>query len=104
MKIDSSIKSLGGLSGEARKDAAKPAGTASSPAAGQSTQSAEVALSPLSARLQELESAMATTPVADSQRVAAIREAIAAGTFQVDASKIADGLVDSVRQMLAAQK
>lgn len=101
MKIDSSIKSLGGLSGEARKDAAKPAGTASGPAAGQS---AEVALSPLSARLQELESAMATTPMAASQRVAAIREAIASGTFQIDASKIADGLIDSVRQMLAAQK
>lgn len=101
MKIDNSVKSLGGLSGEARKDAAKPATAAASPAV---SQSAEVALSPLSARLQELESSMATTPMTDSHRVDAIREAIAAGTFQIDASKIADGLIDSVRQMLAAQK
>lgn len=101
MKIDSSIKSLGGLN-EARKDTAKPAST--NPAAAKTGDSAEVALSPLSARLQELEGAMATTPVVDGQRVAAIREAIAAGAFQVDASKIADGLIDSVRQMLAAQE
>lgn len=101
MKIDNSIKSLGGLSSDARKDVAKPANTSASPRAGQN---GGVALSPLSARLQEMESAMATTPMVDSQRVSDIREAIASGAFQIDASKIADGLIDSVRQMLASQK
>lgn len=101
MKIDSSVKSLGGLAGGTRKETAKPAATAPQSSGGQS---AEVELSPLSARLQEIESAMASSPVADSERVNAIRQAISAGTFKIDASKIADGLVDSVRQMLAAQK
>ena len=100
MEIDSSVKSLGELASGVRKEGAKPTAL-SQPAAGQS---AEVALSPLSARLQEIGSAMSTSPVADSERISAIRQAISAGTFKIDASKIADGLVESVRQMLATQK
>lgn len=99
MKIDSSTKSPGGIASGARKDGAKP--TTAQQTAGPNS---EVALSPLSSRLQEIESAMATTPVADSGRVNAIRQAISQGSFQVDAGKIADGLITSVRQMLAAQK
>ena len=37
-------------------------------------------------------------------KVPAIRAAISAGTFKIDTGRIADGLIDSVRQMLAAQK
>ena len=40
----------------------------------------------------------------DAVRVAEIREAIAAGRYQVDASRIADGLLDSVRELLGDQK
>ena len=101
MKIDNSVKSLGGLASGARKDAAKTQAAPAQPAAGQS---AEVELSSLSTRLQEIGSSLASTPVADSERVNAIRQAISSGTFKIDASKIADGLVDSVRLMLAAQK
>jgi len=99
VKIDNSVKSLGGVANGARKDGAK------SSAARQTTgQNSEVALSPLSSRLQEIASAMATTPVVDSDRVNTIRQAISQGTFQVDTGKIADGLITSVRQMLAVQK
>lgn len=102
MKIDSSAKSLGGPG-----NSPKP-GTSRTPVtpteAGGGNQTATVALSPLSARLQEIESNLTTSPAIDSERVEAIRAAISAGTFRIDASKIADGLVDSVRQMLAAQK
>lgn len=101
MKIDNSVKSLGGIASGARKDSAKAPAAAPQPSAGQGS---AVALSPLSARLQEIESSLASSPVADSERVNSIREAISAGTFKIDASKIADGLIDSVRQMLASQK
>jgi negative regulator of flagellin synthesis FlgM len=99
VKIDNSVKSLGGVASGARKDGTKPS-VARQPAA----QSSDVALSPLSSRLQEIESAMATTPVVDSDRVNAIQQAISQGAFQIDSSKIANGLISSVREMLAAQK
>lgn len=102
MKIDSSVKSLGGLAGGARKETAKPGASApAQPAAGQG---GGVELSSQASRLQQLASSLASSPVADSARVNAIRDAISAGTFKIDASKIADGLIDSVRQMLAAEK
>ncbi len=101
MKIDSSIKTLGGLAGPTGKDSPKSANVP--PKAG-ARQSAEVELSPLSARLQETEGSRGVDSVVDSDRVAAIRAAISAGTFKIDTGRIADGLIDSVRQMLAAQK
>jgi negative regulator of flagellin synthesis FlgM len=36
----------------------------------------------------------------DAARVAQIREAIAAGKYQVDTSRIADGLLDHVQELL----
>lgn len=96
MKIDNSVKSLGGVANGARKD-----GTKTSAARQTTGQNSEVALS---SRLQEIASAMATTPVADNERVNTIRQAISQGTFQVNTGKIADGLITSVREMLAAQK
>lgn len=40
----------------------------------------------------------------DAVRVAQIREAIAAGRYQMDASRIADGLLDSVRELLGGKE
>ena len=100
MKIDNTVKSPGNLGSTVPKDGAR-ARTTRQP--GQ-PQAAEVELSPLSSRLQEIESAMATTPIVDGNRVQEIREAISQGNFQIDAGKIADGLIDSVRQMLATRK
>jgi len=102
VKIDSSAKSVGGLAGGGRSSAAKSgsAGPAKQPAAPES----DVALSPLSARLQQIEGSLAATPAVNSERVAEIRQAIAQGSFKIDPSKIADGLIDSVRLMLSAQK
>ena len=48
------------------------------------------------------EAAMAGTPVVDQARVDEIRQAISEGRFQVDTNRIADGLLDSVREMLDA--
>jgi negative regulator of flagellin synthesis FlgM len=40
----------------------------------------------------------------DAARVAQIREAIAAGRYQVDASRIADGLLDHVQELLGRDR
>ncbi|HUW39018.1 MAG TPA: flagellar biosynthesis anti-sigma factor FlgM [Rhodocyclaceae bacterium] len=98
MKIDNSVKSVGGLPSVSRNGAAKPSVGQSAPADG-----SELELSPLSAHLQAMSAAMANTPVVDSGRVAEIKQAISEGRFQLDASKIADGLIASVRQMLSAK-
>jgi negative regulator of flagellin synthesis FlgM len=100
VKIDSSGKSLGRLASGARNGAvARPDATTEPAAAGP-----QVELSPLSTRLQEIGSTLANTPAVNSQRVAEIRQAIAEGNLKIDSSKIADGLIASVRQMLAAKK
>ncbi|HCX32940.1 MAG TPA: flagellar biosynthesis anti-sigma factor FlgM [Rhodocyclaceae bacterium] len=60
-------------------------------------------MSSAAGRMHEIESMLANVPLADPARVAEIRQAIAEGRFRVDAEKVADGLIESVRQMLAAQ-
>lgn len=99
MKIDNSVGSVGGMpSSEPRPRPAKGGSAAAAGAAGE-----KVELSSLSSRMQEIEAALASVPVIDSDRVAEIKLAMAEGRFKVDAGKVADGLIESVRQMLAAQ-
>lgn len=64
----------------------------------------KVQLSSLSSSLQKAETAIAQTPVVDRQRVDEIKQAIANGEFKVDANRIADGLIASVREMLAGPR
>ncbi|PKO68635.1 MAG: flagellar biosynthesis anti-sigma factor FlgM [Betaproteobacteria bacterium HGW-Betaproteobacteria-14] len=98
MKIDNSVGSVGGVpSGESRQ---RP-GKSSTPSS--EVPSEKVELSSLAARMQEVEAALANVPVADSGRIAEIKQAMAEGRFQVDASKVADGLIESVKQMIASQ-
>jgi negative regulator of flagellin synthesis FlgM len=96
VKIENSIKSPGSVTSEPR---ARPARDAT-PAAGSG---AQVQLSALSSHLQKLEQTIADTPVVDSGKVQEIKDAISQGQFRVNPDKVADGLLDSVRQMLAAQ-
>ncbi|CAG0945153.1 hypothetical protein GPROT2_03060 [Gammaproteobacteria bacterium] len=98
MKIDNSVGSVGGLpSGEPRQRPGKNTPSAAS------ASSEKVELSSLAGRMQEIEAALANVPVADAGRVAEIKQAMAEGRFKVDASKVADGLIESVRQMIASQ-
>ncbi|HLA36255.1 MAG TPA: flagellar biosynthesis anti-sigma factor FlgM [Rhodocyclaceae bacterium] len=48
-----------------------------------------------------LQQAAQSEPSFNSQKVAEIRKAIAEGKFQINPEKIADGLIGSVRDMLA---
>lgn len=45
-----------------------------------------------------------TGGVFDAKKVEEIKAAIAGGQFQVDAARIADGLIDSVRDMIQKRK
>ena len=96
MKISSTIPSIGNASDAGRSRPVN--GTAQRPAASGDTQ---VELSPLSARLQELQAGISTSPVVDARRIAEIKQAITEGRFKIDPERITDGLLNSVRQMLA---
>ncbi|MFZ5511779.1 MAG: flagellar biosynthesis anti-sigma factor FlgM [Pseudomonadota bacterium] len=100
MKIDNSLGPVGGLPGGDNKTRqarnTPPAGAAS-------RSSSEVELSSIASKLQEVERALANVPVVDAERVAEIKQAIAEGRFKVDAGKVADGLIENVKQMLEAQ-
>ncbi|MEW5889709.1 MAG: flagellar biosynthesis anti-sigma factor FlgM [Pseudomonadota bacterium] len=100
MKIDNSLGPVGGLpSGDnkARQARSAPAAPAASPS------SSEVELSSVASKLQEVERALANAPVIDAARVAEIKQAITEGRFKVDAGKVADGLIENIKQMLEAQ-
>lgn len=82
--------------GESRnRPAAQPA-----PATSGKSGATTVALSPMSSSLARAEAAMESTPAVNQARVDEIRQAIQEGRFKVDANRIADGLLDSVREML----
>ncbi|MFT3758726.1 flagellar biosynthesis anti-sigma factor FlgM [Thauera sp.] len=62
-----------------------------------------VQLSPLATLMKKAESAISESPEIDQKRVDEIRQAISEGRFKVDASRIADGLIASVRDMLGSR-
>lgn len=90
MKIDSSYKP--NLS---------PLGNRSSPAASQEAgkSSDSVSLSPTAAALQTDTSA----PV-DLGRIQEIKDAISQGRFKINPEAIADGLIDSARDLISSQR
>lgn len=100
MKIDDSVKKTTGLSvgapqTRAGKGAEKAAGTAPTP-----TQSDSVHLS---SKLQSLAQSSGNG-VFDVKKVEEIKAAIAEGRFQVDPEKVANGLLDTVSDLIRARK
>jgi negative regulator of flagellin synthesis FlgM len=64
---------------------------------GSSSQPGEVEITPTAQLLATVAQQIAGTPDIDRSRVDSIRQALASGSYQIDASRVADGL-------LAAQK
>lgn len=60
-----------------------------------------VTISSMAQQLKSIESSMTSAPVFDAEKVNAIKAAIEGGEFQVNTSKVADGLIESVKEMLA---
>ena len=100
MKINSAVGSVGKVA----DGGSRPAAQQRSAAAPQGAPVAQVDISPLSARLQEIGSSAATAPMVNAERVAEIKQAIAEGRFKVNPERIADGLLENVRHMLAGKR
>lgn len=96
MKIDSSSKSIGSLPSAASTRAGSAATARAENAA--ATAGAEQASTVVSTNLHTV---AGTEPSFNSAKVAEIRQAISEGRFQINPERIADGLISSVREMLA---
>lgn len=98
MKINDAIqKNLGVGFDKTDPKSARKTDTSS---AGQSSASGKVTLSEMSAKLQSLEAKVAAENVYDAEKVEAIKQAISNGQFTVSAEKVADGLINTVKDML----
>ena len=64
----------------------------------------EVSLTDTAARLQRLEAQIANQPVVDTQRVESVKKAIADGSFNVDAKRIAEKLADFESQLASKKR
>jgi negative regulator of flagellin synthesis FlgM len=94
VKITNGISSVGSSGDSGRtKSATQTSRAPASPAGDQ------VELSSLAA----LQETGATTAPIDTARVAEIKQAIVDGRFQVNPERIADGLLESARQLLASR-
>ena len=103
MKINDSIKNKAGLS--INKAATEKAGVEKNTQTSQVDMATEnVTLSPLSAQLQSLQANVSTDSSFDVEKVAAIKSAITSGQFKVSPEKVADGLIESVKDLLNTKK
>jgi negative regulator of flagellin synthesis FlgM len=59
-----------------------------------------VTLSPISVQLQSITSEVSASGVFDAEKVSAIKSAIESGQFKVNSEKVADGLIDTVKDLL----
>lgn len=102
MKIDNSIKPVGGGSTAVSGGVSRPAKGSAAPAGSGNEDS--VQLSPLASQMQAIEANMADTPVVDAQHVAAIKQAIADGLFKVNPDVVADHLLATARELLQSRQ
>jgi len=100
MKINDSIKGPLGI-GADKVDTSASKKTEKAPEA---KTGGDVTLSPLSAQLQSIEASVSADSVFDAQKVDAIKSAISSGQFKVNSEKVADGLIESVKDLLMSKK
>jgi negative regulator of flagellin synthesis FlgM len=101
MKINDSIKSKVDIvdkvsTAKVDTNASKKTGAAQS----SNSSGEKVTLSPMSVQMQSIDSDIASKGVFDAQKVDAIKSAISSGQFKVDSEKVADGLMDTVKDLL----
>ncbi len=101
MKIDDSLKKTAGLNVDTKQSKVGK-GAAKAEAVGADNASAVNVQ--LSSKAQALASQVASASVFDSGKVEEIKAAISSGTFKVDAEKVADGLMDTVRDLIQSRK
>jgi negative regulator of flagellin synthesis FlgM len=102
VKIDGNVRSV--QSGTVSEGPARPDKSAAQSAQPGPGGSPRVDVSPLGAQLAGIEASLADVPVVDAQRVEEIKQAISDGRFKVHPEVIADRLLDTVRELIQAQK
>ena len=100
MKINDSLKNTVSLTTDKANSGKAGAAKTASPQVADSKSSDSVTLSPMYAKLQSLEEKMSTDKVFDPEKVEAIKSAISSGSFNVSSEKIADGLIETVKDLL----
>jgi negative regulator of flagellin synthesis FlgM len=101
VKINDNINKASGLTNS------PPAARADKSGSGnpvQNTPSANVQISPLSVQLQATQKTQASGAVFEAKKVEEIKLAIAEGRFQVNAEKVADGLLETVKDLLNSRR
>lgn len=103
MKIDDALNKAPGLPAGPPQTQAR---TEKSPEKAEvtNTPSHSVQISSLSTQLQALQSTQASGAVFETKKVEAIKLAISEGRFQVDSEKVADGLLETVKDLLNSRK
>ncbi len=94
------IDLVGLSSGSAGKTAAAPGQTPqgqASPQTGLISPSPEVEITPTAQLLANVEQQISKIPDVDQSRVDSVRQALSAGTYQVESGRIADGLLAAQR-------
>jgi negative regulator of flagellin synthesis FlgM len=71
-------------------------------ATGTNASTDSVHLGSASAQLHSLEKSIASSPVVDSKKVAAIKQAITEGRFQINSGVVADGIIESAKELIKA--
>ncbi|MCB5194687.1 flagellar biosynthesis anti-sigma factor FlgM [Deefgea salmonis] len=94
MKIDNSGKPLANI-------ATRPLEGRVAAKAEQATEKNSVSINPLAAQLSNVAGAGKSESTFDAEKVAQIRQAIADGRFAIKPEAIADGLLSSVKALLA---
>jgi negative regulator of flagellin synthesis FlgM len=89
--------------GPRRTDGAKRAGGGASETSQPSTSSTgeTVSITRSALLLRKLEEVVHGAPVVDAERVRALKEAVASGTYQVDDQSVADNMIRMDRELLA---
>jgi len=100
VKINNSTPTTPGLPGGAAASSSRT--SAQQAPTQQQVPSANVAETQVTSteHLQAVQNVVANTPVVNADRVKEIKQAIAEGRFKINPEKIADGLLDNVKQML----
>ena len=102
MKIDGNLRSIqSGQVSEGQGRSSKTSASANSSGAGTGPR---VQLSSLGSQLAGIEASLANVPIVDTQKVEEIKQAISDGRFKVNPDVIADKLLETVRELIQAQK
>jgi len=104
VKIDDTLNKTAAAPALTNSQSARADTAQEAPVATPAAPSTTVQLSPLSTQLQALQSTQASSSVFATKKVEEIKLAISEGRFQVNSEKVADGLLESVKDLINSRK